>query len=390
MVNFSNLRSRKWLLASVIALCVVLVLSPVLAVLFDKVVMSLTGTIIVPPTSDATATFVFINDYGGFDVLADNLDEVISSMTSGSVTHAVLALGYWDFKNGQVTVNAGYDENNHPITGYGHDASFYTNVINQMHAAGLEVIAWMMDGACYDDRYGQCNLNPQYLPQYLPYVKEMMDMGFDGFCDDIEYWVWTDNGYWTQWAAWENALTEYLHDGTNFNDGKPRTSAPACGIYNDIADGEAGDCVGELLTADYNLIMFYVNEMTDPSVGSLWYPEVLGQYTADPPVAPPDETAYPANPFTPLTPVIIVLMIPNGCYSEINGYTVLDQLDFYTDLVPQWEVGELAGFGIWVWENMNYLPYSDPIRPNPNADAYWSAWNTFVTTTLPSYGVPTY
>ncbi len=209
-------------------------------------------------------------------------------------------------------------------------------------------------------------------------------MGFDGFCDDIEYWVWKDNGYWTEWSAWENTLANYLHNGSNFADGRPRISTPAIGPYNNIAGGEMGSCIGSTLKVDYNLIMFYQDE-NDPSTESLWYLEMLGQYKGG--VAPPGESEYPANPFTPLSPVILVMLVHDGTYDVGTGKAVLDQISYYTAVVRRHPVGKLGGFGIWVWENMNYLDTSG--TPRPNSSTYWNAWGTMVTT-LPSLGVPSY
>jgi hypothetical protein len=313
-------------------------------------------------------SFVLINDFSGEDILATNLAGVINTLSSSGVTYVIPLCGYWNFINGTAYINGGGLTNT--AAQYFHSALFYQNMITQMHNSGLKVLCWISDGATYSSAFGQCNISLTYLPTYEANIKTLMNLGFDGFADDIESWVgWRS---FTQHSTFENSLALYLHNGSNFANGQPRISTPFVGTYADIVEGH-------YLKVDYNMVMFY-NNQNDSATTDLWYPEVVGDYNGS------YGQGYGPNIYTPLSPVILTLMVPNGLYGFAwTGESILTEIPFYTHLLIVYPHTMLYGYALWCYEDMSYTPSG---VNNPNATAYWNAFNTWITTTLPSYNVP--
>lgn len=265
------------------------------------------------------------------NILSANLPKVIRDLSYANCQFAIIFVGYWNST-----------DSTHPTISWIHDAAFYQNVINQLHAIGVKAIAWVED-----DGWGvttQMDIRPANRQNIYPAIIEAMNMGFDGYFDDIENPVGTHQDQ----IDWWNSLTSVLHTIGKLN-------MPAVGY-----DWQQN--TNQYLYVDYIVTLFYSNRSTfeDPQ-GEYYWQENFGEYS--PPYAPHDDTP-------PASPVILCIMNSNSNQNPLSW-----QLSEAVRYLQLYGHPNLYGFGVWLYEYMG-----------TNAND-WTIWDEWVKT-LAQYGVP--
>jgi len=188
----------------------------------------------------------------------------------------------------------------------------------------------------------------------LPLIKNLMDMGFDGYLDDIESWVGKAADPEGTQADWLNYLTPWLHNGANFVDGRLRLNMPATAY-------DWRQRLNHRLNVDYICSMFYSAPSTleDSQCEGYWqenfgiYGRTQAQYTP------------------PASPMLIMLM-----HSNFNQNPLSWQLAKVDYLLNKYPHPNLYGFGVWLYEYMGIQAPDD-----------WTVWNNWLNT-LSTFNVP--
>jgi len=146
----------------------------------------------------------------------------------------------------------------------------YWNATDQLHQIGIQVFCWIEDG------FGLMDISPANRPNIFSAILEAVNVGFDGFTDDIENWVGRSNGSTaTLRQADYDAQIDYLNNLTTVLHDNGKLNAPAVGF-----DWE--QYINQRLQVDYILSMFYSSRTTlaDPQCDAYWQ-ENLGIYAGN-------------------------------------------------------------------------------------------------------------
>jgi len=143
--RFQNLKIYGLLLISIMLLGARL--SPVMSSLNSNVTIGSSGMVVAGGNGDCPSFAIIMGFTGNAisgDVLASNLAGVCNTLKSNAVQYAIILMGYWDLIGGKVEVtdggqNNGSYNNDHP-------ASFWQNVVTQLHSSGIKAIAILQDG----------------------------------------------------------------------------------------------------------------------------------------------------------------------------------------------------------------------------------------------------
>jgi len=294
----------------------------------SSAVVAVTVLTLPPPFTPTAPNAMLIYDqpwlYTNQNILG-NMPKVISDLSRANCKFAIIFVGYYNAT-----------DPTHPTVAWVRSAAFYQNVISQLHAIGVKAIAWIEDGGG-----GTMDIRPANWQNIYSVILEAMNMGFDGYFDDIEGWVDKTSGVDQKQIDWLNSLTPVLHNIGKLN-------MPAVGY--DWLQG-----INNKLYVDYICTMFYSNRSTfeDPQ-GPYYWQENFGEYQG--------------NNKPPTSPVIVFIF--NAVY---NANPLSWQLNEATKYLGLYGHPNLYGFGIWLYEYMT--------------DADWVVWNEWVKT-LPQYGVP--
>lgn len=249
----------------------------------------------------------------------NNIPKVVNDLKNGHTEFAIIFLGYIDSLD---TAN--------PHVEYFRTAAFYQDLISQLHAVNIKAIAWIEDGGG-----GQVDLSPSNWQNLYNMVLGAVNIGFDGYFDDIESFKGPNgvNNYQDQ-IAWLNSLTPVLH-----NIGKLNMPAVAFDWEQHI---------NNVLTVDYICSMFYSSRSTleDSQCDGYWQ-ENFGQYWG--------------HNTPPASPIIMMLMNYYG-----NSHPLNWQLAQVSRLLAAYPHPNLAGLGIWLYEYMG-TNVGD-----------WDAWNSWM------------
>jgi hypothetical protein len=269
-------------------------------------------------------------------ILTRNLTKVVNDLAHDNIQFAMIFVGYWDAT-----------DPTHPTVPWFHDVAFYQNVIDQLHAVGVKAIAWI------ENSVGTMDISATNRQNVLPLIKQAMDMGFDGYNDDIESWVGQTSDTVAnnlQQVDWLNYLTPWLHNGTNFVDGKPRLNMPDVGF-------DWTQSMNQYLDVDYIVSMFYSNVSTlESAQAPFFWQEEFGEYEG--------------HNTPPASPVIIGLMNYYG-----NQHPLAWQLNEVTKYLSLYGHPQLVGFSIWLYEYMG---------TNPDDWMQWKYWISQVGAGTPS------
>ena len=282
-------------------------------------------------------------------------EKLLRDLSYCNAKYVVVFGGYWDATDPAHP----FVWHPHPITqeitpGLVRTAAYYQEFIAQCHALGIKVLVWLEDGGrgLMDISFANTR------DVIIPIVLDVVNIGFDGFSDDVENWAGkksTGNDYQD---TIDNSIMQipYFEQITQalWNIGK--IHAPATGI----------DWVqylnNHLVKVDYMLSMFYSNRTTlaDPQCNGYWQEEFGELITGSHPTVTP-----------PTAPLII------GLFFHINNSTAYDtmaeQIAKLDQLLSTYGHPNLHGFFIWFYETM---------KPED-----WTAWNAWVKT-FPSKGIP--
>jgi len=268
-------------------------------------------------------------------ILSKNLTKVIDDLTKNHIKYAIVMVGYYDGSSPNSTVlwqrttTGGYMDGGPP------NVTFYTSIVNALHAANITAIAWI------EDTNGPIDVRPSNWNNLISQINLTLQWGFDGYSDDIE----TITGTWQDYINWLNNVTVWLHS-------LGKLSMPAVG-YDWRMD------TNPYLHVDYIVTMFYgPASLFDPSnpysyeVEAYWQ-ENFGMYGGR------------NNP--PASPVILGIMNFYG-----NRYPLAWQLDRAGYLIKKYGAPQLKGFSLWLYEYMG---------TNPTDWGQWNYWITHVNTT---------
>jgi hypothetical protein len=323
-------------------------LSPVLSSLAVSVTIGSSGTIVSP--SHTYPSFVYFADYGGSfgEVLINNLTGVCNTLKAHAVKYAVALVSYWDWEGGAPVL-----QGDSPNSGYPYcnkiTVAQWTSIINQLHNSGILVIASMTDFYTYGSGT-EMNLASTYYPQYESAITTVMNLGFDGYCDDIETWV---GGVRADHYNFLNNMTVFLHTGSNFANGQPRLSCPTLGDFDACFEDQ-------YVIADYVLVQYYNYFGTQT-----WWSNPLGYGVG---------SGYPT--YVPKSPIIMLTMVGSKAASlGASGLPSMStQISDFNSYITSYGHQMLYGFGVFMYE---YMSSGD-----------WTPWDPWIATTLPSMGVP--
>ena len=254
----------------------------------------------------------------------NNYQEVVDRCKNGNTEFAIIFVGYINSLNPTS-----------PRIEYYRTADFYKTVINAFHVAGIKVIAWAEDGY---SNLGLCNISPANWQNLYTMILGAVNIGFDGYLDDIENWTGPhgqntpDNASsYLDHIAWLNSLTPVLHNIGKLN-------MPVAGF--DWQQHENNQ-----LYVDYICSMFYssVSTLEDPQ-GDYYWQENFGEWDG--------------HNTPPASPMIVLLM--NG---YMNANPLSWQLAQVSRLLDTYPSPNLAGLGVWIYEYMW------------NTASDWDAWN---------------
>jgi hypothetical protein len=195
------------------------------------------------------------------------------------------------------------------------------------------------------------NVGSTYYSQYEAIIQTIMNLGYGGFTDDMESWVGTS---FSAEAAFENALTTYLHTGSNFANGQPRLSMPTFTTY--YWGEECLSSTPPSSSIDYALIQYY---QIGQSSATMWWQWDFGTYSG--------------YTFTVPCPIILLGSTESGLISGSYG-TVASQIPWFDNMIQTYAHTNLCGFGMYHYEDLS--------------SADWAAWTPWIESTLPSMGVP--
>jgi hypothetical protein len=293
-------------------------------------------------TASIIPSFAYITDYTGYnEPFILNTTGVCNTLKAADVKYIIVLIAYWDWEGGGpvFVASAGSPGYQNGIT-----AAQYQTAVATCHNNGIYVIASATDLYTYGSGT-EMNLGSTYWSAYESAITTVMNLGFDGWCDDIETYVGQSTAQPNLKVQFNNALTTYLHNGTNFANGQPRLNCPAgeSDYYNCFED--------QYFQADYVICDYYNFFGTNE-----WWTGPLG-LGGGPPT------------YVPKSPIIMLTEIGQG-----GAPTVSTQISDFDSYITNLGHQMLYGFGIFVYETM------------PSGS--WSQWSTWITTTLPSLGVP--
>jgi hypothetical protein len=250
--------------------------------------------------------------------LTNDLQGVVNRLGQNNINYAFVFVGYWD---ATIPTN--------PTVGYQHSAAFYANVIDAFHEANIKVLAWI------ESYIGMMDLRAYNRQNIYDAIVECMNIGFDGYNDDVEDWTGTNQDY----IDYLNGATTVLH-----NLGKLMTA--------DVAfDWEQN--TNPYLHMDFIVTMFYSDySMFEDPQGADYFQENFGQYEGN------------NNP--PASPVILGIM--NCLRPECNTFSISYQLTQCSNYLATYNHPQLVGFCIWLYEYMGSYGQTDD----------WSQWNSWI------------
>ena len=267
--------------------------------------------------------------------------ELLSDLSAANCKYVVVFIGYWDATdptNPLILPTIGYPSG---PQNYVRTPAFYQELITQLHDINIQVLCWLEDGI------GEMDISPSNTQQkIIPKILDAVNIGFDGFADDLENWLGKTGNIQTDLdtqIVYLEAITDALHAIGKLH--CPFTAMDWTQYLNPRLDN-----------VDYNLQMFYGSRtvLQDSQVDLFWQEE-FGQLNRDTP---------------PASPVIIGLMIHSGNNPPYD--TMSGQLAKIDQLLADYPHPQLYGFFIWIYEYMN--------------DEDWTSWNSWVNT-LPDKGI---
>ena len=273
--------------------------------------------------------------------------ELLSDLSTANCKYVVVFIGYWDATdpvNPLVFPTLGGPSG---PQNYVRTPAFYQELITQLHQISIQVFCWIEDGV------GLMDISPANRPNIFPAILEAVNIGFDGFTDDIENWVGHSDGSTAALRRADyDAQIDYLNNLTTFLHDNGKLHAPAVGC-----DWEQH--INQCLHVDFILSMFYSDRTTlaDSQCDAFWQ-ENLGTYAG--------------NNASSASPLIVGLLIHETSnpepYKTMAG--ILAKVD---SLLATYSHPMLYGFFIWIYEYMD--------------DDDWASWNSWVNT-LPDKGIP--
>jgi len=298
------------------------------SLLQSSTTISISGVISAPSGPRYTSNAVWIQDdsWTGFAspyCLTNDLEGVVTTLSQNNIDMAFVFVGFW----------IAYDPTD-PYIDYQHDASFYANVIDAFHAENIQVLAWA------ESYYGTMDLRAYNRQVIYDRIVECMNIGFDGYNDDVEDWTGTLQDY----IDYLNGATTVLH-----NLGKLMTA--------DVAfDWQIN--VNPYLYMDYIVTMFYSDwSMFEDPDGPYYFQENFGHS--------PEEIGGDGSTLPPASPVILGIM---NCYVRLNDYPISYQLSQCSNYLAMYEHPQLSGFCIWLYEYMGSYGQTDD----------WAQWNSWI------------
>jgi hypothetical protein len=270
--------------------------------------------------------------------------KLISDLSTANCKYAVVFIGYWDATDPtnpliSPTLGALSGPQNYVRT-----PIFYQELIAQLHEIGIKVFCWIEDGV------GLMDISPANRPNIFHAIFEAVNIGFDGFTDDVENWVGHSDGSTAilRQADYDVQI-DYLNNVTTVLHDNGKLHAPAVGF-----DWE--QYVNQRLHVDFILSMFYSDRTTlADSQCDIYWRENLGIY---------------GN--VSASPLVVGLFMHKennpAPYDTMAGMLV--KVDSLLDTYPH---PMLYGFFIWIYEYMD--------------DADWTSWNSWVST-LPGKDIP--
>lgn len=282
-------------------------------------------------------------------ILSTNLTKCVNDLANNDIEYAIVFVGYWNAtipsKPNVVYYNAAKAAWVDALANY---QAFYTSVINGFHGKGIRVIGWVEDG-----EGGAMDLTTGNRQNIDNVIATYMNLGFDGYNDDVEGWTGSHQIY----IDYLNNLTTFSHTGANFADGKPRLNMPDVGF-------DSQQNTNQYLNVDYIVSMFYsnVSALENQQAAAYWQ-EDFGEYHGN------------NNATPPASPMIMGLMNDYG-----NKYPLTWQLGQVDKYLLAFGHPQLAGFCLWLYEYMG---------ANPNDWSQWNYWITRVGTNTPLLCVAT-
>ena len=277
------------------------------------------------------------------DPLSSNLAGTCSWLAYNHIQYCLVMLGYWGMSGGTLSITY---SNSHP-------ASFWQSVCSALIAAGVTPIALVQDGYTYNSAYGEVNIGSSYYSQFESYIQTFMNWGFKGYTEDIETWT---SGSWVDYGNFINAEITYLHTGSNFANGQPRLAMPTFGSnwwYNVMVNGVP------ISGADYIIVQYF--QIGQSNAVEWWDLDFgLGYSSAG------------GASFSVPSPIILDGSTESGL---ATGYTtVASQIPWFDNMIQTYAHPKLYSFGFYQYEDLT--------------SADWAAWRPWITSTLPSLGIP--
>ncbi len=314
---------------------------------FSLILILLVPRIHFSAADEKSPNFVLIYDqpwlYQNRNILdIEYRQELLGNLSAANCKYVVVFIGYWDATdptNPLIYPKSGAQSG---AQNYVRTPEFYQELITQLHNINIQVLCWLEDGI------GEMDISPSNTQhKIIPKILEAVNIGFDGFADDVENWQGktgnTQTDLDTQ-IVYLEPITDALHAIGKIH--CPFTGQDWTQYLNPRLDN-----------VDYNLQMFYgAHTVLQDSQVDLFWQDEFGQLGRDTP---------------PASPVIIGLMIYSGNAAPYN--TMSGQIQKLNQLLEDYPHPQLYGFFIWIYE---YMDEED-----------WAAWDSWVNT-LPDKGIP--
>jgi hypothetical protein len=256
------------------------------------------------------------------NILSTNLTGLVSDCANNDIEFAFVFVGYWNATNPSA-----------PTVGYQHSDTFYANVISAFHAVNIKVFAWVETD---EPPVGTMDITASNRQNIYNAIIACMNIGFDGYNDDIESYTGTHQDY----LDYLNNATVVLH-----NIGK---------LMAADVDYDYQQNTNPYLHLDFIVTMFYgSSSLFDPSnpysseCAAYWQENFgVGAYAG----------LHPASP--------LILGIQN---SPSNTYPLSWQLAQCQSNMTAYGHPQLVGFSLWLYETMGAV----------NADD-WAQWHNWI------------
>lgn len=275
-------------------------------------------------------------------------EQLLRDLSHMNIQYVVVFVGFWDATNPSAPTIWHYSPSA-LVHDWVRTPAYYQEFIAQCHVLGIKVLCWIEDSSV-----GTMDISPANYDNIWVKIKEAIDMGFDGFADDIENWVGKDNSGTGEGTtannvtqnAFLNDLTQRLH------------SLPTPKIHAPFTAFDWTQSQNEYLNVDFIQSMFYTNKTTlaDPQCDYFWQ-EQFGEYSG--------------HTIPPASPLIVGLFFHVNNPPEYD--TMTEQIVKLDQLIANYGHPKMYGFFIWYYETMT----SQDIV----------AWNNWIGT-MPSKGIP--